>query len=225
MTGKRTRQPKQNATKTLTDMVARACLIAKDGAFNVEDYVENSSALAFMAVKQCEKELDEIERNIDQMLPAAITAVAEPEARQLLACLKFITDLERIGDLLASAAHGIHQLTSDLAAQDVELFKEMSQTLVRMLDDVHNGFVAKDVEPAKRVLKNDSDLDQACQRLFRRHFAVIGTSGTSDSGRILFIAQALERAGDHAKNLAEEIIHLVRGQSLRHTSRGRLKSD
>jgi phosphate transport system protein len=225
VSAKRKSQPKQNSTKTLTDMVARACLIAKDAAFNVQDFLENSSALAFVAVKQCEKELDEIERNIDQMLPAAITAVAEPEARQLLACLKFITDLERIGDLLASAAHGIHQLTAELAVEDVGLLKEMTESLQRMLDDIHQGFVDRDVELAKRVLRTDSELDQACHNLFRRHFAAIGTGGSRDSGRILFIAQAFERAGDHAKNLAEEIIHLVRGQSLRHTSRGRLKAD
>ncbi|HEX6502619.1 MAG TPA: PhoU domain-containing protein [Terriglobales bacterium] len=206
-------------------MISRACLIAKDAAFNVEDYIEKSTNLAFVAVKQCEKELDEIERDIDQLLPAAITEVTEGEARQLLACLKFITDLERIGDLLLSAAHGLHQLTSPLGREDASLFIEMSRTLQRMLEEVHSGFVKREVDAAKLVLRTDSEIDRACHKIFRRHFAVIGTNGTSDSSRILFIAQAFERAGDHAKNLGEEIIHLVRGQSLRHASRARLKSD
>lgn len=222
---KRSHLPKTDSTRTLTDMISRACLIAKDAAFNVEDYIEKSTNLAFVAVKQCEKELDEIERDIDQLLPAAITEVTEVEARQLLACLKFITDLERIGDLLSSAAHGIHQLTSPLAREDALLFIEMSRTLQRMLDEVHTGFVRREVDAAKLVLRTDSEIDRACHKIFRRHFAVIGTNGSSDSSRILFIAQAFERAGDHAKNLGEEIIHLVRGQSLRHASRARLKSD
>jgi phosphate transport system protein len=206
-------------------MISRACLIAKDAAFNVQDYIENSSNIAFVAVRQCEKELDQIEREIDQLLPSAITEVSEPEARQLLACLKFITDLERIGDLLSSAANGLHELTASLAREDAALFTQMSHTLQQMLEEVHRGFVSHDVDAAKLVLRTDSEIDRACHKVFRRHFAVIGTNGTSDSSRILFIAQAFERAGDHAKNLGEEIIHLVRGQSLRHASRARLKSD
>jgi phosphate transport system protein len=216
---------KNASAEALTQLVSRACLIAKDAAFNVQDYIENSSNLAFVAVRQCEKELDEIERQIDQSLPSAITDVSEPEARQLLACLKFITDLERIGDLLASVAHGVHQLTSRLPDEDSALLVTMASTLQTMLEKVHDGFIHHDVAPAKPVLQTDSEIDRACHKIFRRHFAVIGTNGTSDSSRILFIAQAFERAGDHAKNLAEEIIHLVRGQSLRHASRGRLKAD
>ena len=218
-------QPKSVSAIRLTEMISRACLIAKDAAFNVQDYIENSSNIAFVAVRQCEKELDQIEREIDQLLPSAITEVSEPEARQLLACLKFITDLERIGDLLSSAANGLHELTRSLAREDAALFTSMSHTLQQMLEEVHRGFVSRDVDAAKLVLRTDSEIDRACHKVFRRHFAVIGTNGTSDSSRILVIAQAFERAGDHAKNLGEEIIHLVRGQSLRHASRARLKSD
>jgi phosphate transport system protein len=212
------------STKELTGLISHACLIAKDAAFNVLDYVENSSSLALVAVRQCEKELDDIERDIDQQLPSAITEVTEPEARQLLACLKFITDLERIGDLMASVANGVHQLTSPLSRQDSALFIEMAENLQLMLEEAHKGFVNHNVDAAKTVLRTDSELDRACQKIFRRHFAIADTSG-SDSSRILFIAQAFERAGDHAKNLGEEIIHLVRDQSLRHVSRARLKSD
>jgi hypothetical protein len=60
-------------------------------------------APGFLAIKDCEKELDQIERKIDDQLPEAITRVGEAKARELLACLKFITDLERIGDLAYSA--------------------------------------------------------------------------------------------------------------------------
>ncbi len=206
-------------------MISRACLVAKDAAFNVEDYIEKSASIALVAIRQCEKELDDIERDIDQQLPAAITEVTEPEARQLLACLKFITDLERIGDLLSSVANGIQRLTSPLRREDAELFREMSQNLQKMLEGAHKGFTQRDVDAAQLVLRTDSEIDRACHKIFRRHFAVIGINGTTDSSRILFIAQAFERAGDHAKNLGEEIIHLVGGRSLRHASRARLKTD
>jgi phosphate transport system protein len=216
---------KTHSTRLLVDMICRACLIAKDAAFNVGDYIGNSSRIAFVAVQQCEKELDQIERDVDQLLPSAIAEVGEFEARQLLACLKFITDLERIGDLLCSVANGIHRLASPMHKEDSRHLLEMSDTLQTMLEDVHKGFARSDEEPAGLVLRNDIKIDQACQGLFRRHLQLSGDKATSDSIRLLFIAQAFERAGDHAKNLAEEIIHLVRGHTLKHASRTRLKTD
>ena len=87
------------ASNELTDLVLRACGVARDAVFNVRDFLTNNSRMAFLAIKDCEKELDQIERRIDERMPGAISRVGESKARQLLACLKFITDLERIGDL------------------------------------------------------------------------------------------------------------------------------
>src|SRR6202795_5188574 len=83
----------------LTALVVRGCLIARDSVFNVRDFLADGSRLAFLAIKDCEKELDEIKRKMDEHLPEAITRVSEAKSLELLACLKFITDLERIGDL------------------------------------------------------------------------------------------------------------------------------
>jgi phosphate transport system protein len=221
---KRTARTRHDPTKEMTDLAQRACLIAKDSAFNVRDYIENSSNIAYVAVKQCEKELDEIEREIDEGLPAAITEVTETQARQLLACLKFITDLERIGDLLWSGAQHIQDLSTPLPKEDVRVLLEMTGTLLHMLEHIYNGFVTLDVEPAEAVLQKDSNIDQACHAVFRRHLQNPGRR-SADSFKILLIAQAFERAGDHAKNLAEEVVHLVRGHSLRHSSRARLRSE
>ena len=59
----------------MIDTALRACLIAKDAAFNARDYIETGSRIAFLAVRQCEKELDQIERQIDDATPAAVTQV------------------------------------------------------------------------------------------------------------------------------------------------------
>ena len=66
----------------------KAFLIARDAAFNVRDLLTHSSRMAFLAIKECEQELDIIERYIDDRLPAAITRVNEARARQLLTSLK-----------------------------------------------------------------------------------------------------------------------------------------
>ena len=134
---KRTTRSRQDSTKEMTELAQRACLIAKDSAFNVRDYIENSSNIAYVAVKQCERELDDIEREIDEGLPAAITEVTEAEARQLLACLKFIIDLERIGDLLWSGAQHIQDLSSALPKEDVRVLLEMTGILLRMLEHIY----------------------------------------------------------------------------------------
>jgi len=65
----------------LTALVVRGCLIARDAVFNVRDFLADGSRLAFLAIKDCEKELDQIERKIDEQLPEAITRVGESKAR------------------------------------------------------------------------------------------------------------------------------------------------
>ena len=97
-------EPKLGGPDDLARLALKACLIARDAAFNVRDLLTNSSRMAFLAIKDCEKELDLIERQIDERLPAAITRVNEARARQLLSSLKSTTDLERIGDLVMSVA-------------------------------------------------------------------------------------------------------------------------
>src|ERR1700681_2639081 len=126
------RQPE--STKELTDLIRQACLVAKDGASNAGEFIRDSSKMAFLAVKDCEKELDRIERQVDEKITSAITEVTEPEARELLACLKFITDLERIGDLTWSVTKRLQAVTTRLQADDKRDLLAMSGTLQTMLE-------------------------------------------------------------------------------------------
>src|ERR1700754_450826 len=88
---------KTSGAEDLARLSLNACLIARDAASNLPDLLTNSSRMAFLAIKDCEKELDLLERQIDERLPAAITRVNEARARQLLSTLKSTTDLGRIG--------------------------------------------------------------------------------------------------------------------------------
>ncbi len=233
----------------LTALVLRACLIARDALFNVRDLLADGSRLAFLAIKDCEKELDQIERKIDEQLPGAITRVGETKARELLACLKFITDLERIGDLAYSAVMQLESRREKLPAADSQALIKMAALLCEMLEQVHQGFLTRDLAHAESVLRSDPEVDRLCHALFQRHLAApniartdkrgsdaaaSSTGGASASGSgtpgsrlpaaqqnfdILLAAQALERIGDHAKNLAEEIYSLSEGRSLRHNAR------
>ena len=204
------------ALDDLSVMALRAFLIARDAAFNVRDLLTNSSRMAFLAIKDCEKELDLIERQIDDRLPAAITRVNETRARQLLTSLKSTTDLERIGDLVMSVALRVQSRPTKMPAADVRQLVAMSETLRDMLDLVYHGFVNLDLECARKVLQMDKEIDRVCHAMFQKHLTE--NTGQSNAGGfdVLLMAQALERAGDHTTNLAEDLYSLIEGHTLRH---------
>jgi len=206
----------ETATNELTALVLRACLIARDSVFNVRDFLAGSSRMALITIKDCEKELDQIERKIDEHLPGAITRVGEAKARQLLACLKFITDLERIGDLAYSAVMQLQSRRDKLPARDSRDLIEMASLLHGMLEQIHLGFEKREISYARSVLQTDPEVDRLCHALFQRHLA---ESENPQNFDILLTAQALERIGDHTKNLAEELYGLAEGRSLRHNAK------
>ncbi|MGO8794688.1 MAG: phosphate signaling complex PhoU family protein [Candidatus Sulfotelmatobacter sp.] len=205
----------------LTRTALRAFLIARDAAFNVRDLLTHSSRMAFLAIKECEQELDVIERYIDERLPAAITRVNETRARQLLTSLKSTTDLERIGDLMMSVAMRVQSRTEKIAPTDVRQLVEMSAILREMLDLVYRGFVDLDLECARKVLQMDKDIDRVCHAMFQKHLTAHAADSTPSSFDVLLMAQALERAGDHTTNLAEDLYSLIEGRSLRHAPKKR----
>ncbi len=207
---------KAGSADDLANLALKACLIARDAAFNVRDLLTNSSRMAFLAIKDCEKELDLIERQIDERLPAAITRVNETRARQLLSSLKSTTDLERIGDLVMSVAMRVQSRSSKIPASDVRQLVEMSSVLRDMLDLIHQGFSTLDLECARKVLQMDKEIDRVCHTLFQKHLAETVAQGDTSGFEILLMAQALERAGDHTTNLAEDLYNLIEGRSLRH---------
>jgi phosphate uptake regulator len=183
-------------------LVLRACLIARDAVFNVRDTLADGSRLAFLAIKDCEKELDQIERKMDEQLPGAITRVGEAKARELLACLRFIIDLERIGDLAYSAVMQLQPRREKLPAADARQLVEMASLLCEMLEQVHQGFLTRDPEFAQKVLHSDPEVDHICHALFQRHLAAHGSSREQTGAQnfdILLAAQALERIGDHCR--------------------------
>jgi phosphate transport system protein len=204
------------STDDLARLTLKACMIARDAAFNVRDLLLNSSRMAFLAIKDCEKELDLIERQIDESLPVAITRVNEARARKLLSTLKSTTDLERIGDLVMSVALRVQARTAKIPGSDARQLVEMSSVLRDMLDLIHKGFSTLDLECARKVLQMDKEIDRVCHALFQKHLAETVPQGDTSGFEILLMAQALERAGDHTTNLAEDLYSLIEGRSLRH---------
>jgi len=210
-------------THPLVDLALRACLVASDAAFNIKDFLSNSSRMAFLAVRDCEKELDRIEQEIDQRLPGAITDVGEPEARELLACLRFSTELERIGDLLWGVCQRVQDLRPRLPKADSQQLIAIVEILQKMLQQIREGFTHRELDPASYVLRADREIDRVYKSFFRRHLRSEDEENMQQHADLLLIAQALERAGDHATNLAEELFRLIEGRSLRHVPKKQLR--
>ena len=200
----------------LSALALHACSIASDAAFNAKDFLLGSSQMAFLAVRDCEKELDRIEQQIDERLPSAITGVSEPEARELLAASRFSTELERIGDLLFGVSKRLQNLRTPLSRADMQQLSSMIEVLEEMLQQVKVAFQTRELEGATYVLGADREIDRIYKSFLRRRLAIEDSEVMQQSTEVLLLAQVLERAGDHATNLAEELFRLVEGRSLRH---------
>src|SRR5260370_17329976 len=124
-----------------------------------------------------------------------------------------MNELEGRGALLYYVAQRV-QVLQGLNKKDTQPMAEMALVLQRMLEKVHEGFMARDLGMASDVLSMDSKLDQLRQSLFQRHLEQ--QRNGADVISILLIAQPLERAGDHTKNLAEKLFNLVHRHTLRH---------
>lgn len=176
-------------------------------------------------VRQYEEELDKLDHDINDAVTAAISQVPAQRARELLACLKFIIELERIGDLLLNVANRAVAVGSRLEAQEKKDLSTMSGILARMLGQAQEAFEQRDVKRAVDVLKADAEMDRLRNLVFVRHIENPEHQMHNESFHVVFMIQSLERAGDHAKNLAEEVVHLVSGRSVRHVLRQYDKPD
>jgi len=197
-----------------------ACEVAKDAAAAAAEGIATGSSALLVTLREREKELDAMDREIDDGVTLAITQVTEPEARELLACMKFMIGLERIGDLLLSFASSAQAAAGRLDPQDMRDLTHMATVLEKMLSDVGLAFSARDVKKAVDVLRADAEMDRLRNLIFLRHIENPESVQRQASLQVIFMTQSLERAGDHAKNLAEEVCHFVSGHTIRHVMMG-----
>jgi phosphate transport system protein len=200
----------------LVQLTVQACQVAKDAASAAAEGIATGSNTLLCSLRQREKELDMLDREIDSGVTEAITQVSAPEARELLACMKFMIGLERIGDLLLSFSNSAQAAAGRLEPQDTRELTQMATVLEKMLTDVGDSFSKRDVRKAVEVLRADAEMDRLRNLIFLRHIENPENVARQASLQVIFMTQSLERAGDHAKNLAEEVCHFVSGRTVRH---------
>ena len=171
-----------------------------------------------------EERVNQMEVEIDREL-WAIIARRQPTARDLrllVAVSKSIANLERVGDEAARIARTVQRLINTgvssrlrLPVADLNFEAELAVALLRKALD---AFARLDTARALEVLKQDDQIDQEFDGLLRKliTYMMEDPRTISSSIDLVFVAKAIERVGDHAKNLAEQIIYIVKGTDVRH---------
>ena len=212
--------PKSPNTEPAHDYLVRrtveACHLAKEAAGAAAEGIATGSSALLNSLRQRERELDTLDMEIDSGVTTAITEVEPAQARQLLACMKFMIGLERIGDLLLSFANSALAVAGRIDSEDTRDLTQMATILEKMLTDCGESFSLREIGRAIDVLRADAEMDRLRNLIFLRHIENPENVHRQASLQVIFMTQSLERAGDHAKNLAEEVCHFVSGHTVRH---------
>ena len=180
---------------------------------------ERDSNLA-QDVMTADREVNRLEVEIDEAC-RRLLALRQPAAsdlRFITTALKIVVDLERIGDLsvnIAERALDLNQSPPLRPMHDLTRLAELCQTQLRAALD---AFVDSDVAKAEAVIKDDDLLDALYHKLFNELLGLMmeDSKNIRRANNFMFVAKHLERLGDHATNVAEMVIYMVRGTDVRH---------
>lgn len=188
------------------------------------------SAEAAQQVTDMEPRVNAMEVEIDREL-SSIIARRQPTARDLrllIAISKTTANLERVGDEAEKIARMVKSIINSgsaraLPSSDLRVASELASGLLRKALD---AFARLDVKAAVTILKDDDLIDKEFDGFVRKliTYMMEDPRTISPSLDLLFLAKAIERIGDHAKNIAEFIIYIVKGEDVRHTSMDHIES-
>ena len=147
---------------------------------------------------------------------------AANDLRTVMATIKVITDLERIGDeatKVARAAKTIYERGTTTSFGHYETVRVIALSTADMLHDALDAFARLDHKQAKRVIAQDAEIDHEFRSVMRNLITFMMEDPRTISAALdtLWVAKAIERIGDHAKNIAEYVIYIVEGRDIRHT--------
>ena len=183
----------------------------------IEAVVKRDSALASRVVAGDER-VDQLERDLDN-LAIRLLALRQPMARDLreiVAALKIAADIERICDYAANVAKRSIALAQSPPLQLVHALPRMAHLALLLVKDVIDAYVARDADKAIRVWNRDEELDSMYSSVFREFLTYMMEDPRNIGActHLLFMAKNIERIGDHATNIAENLYYLVHGTPL-----------
>ena len=186
----------------------------------VQSLVEGNVSLAESVISR-DVEVNNAEVSIDEEC-THIIARRQPAAtdlRLVIAVIKTITDLERIGDQAERVARmGTRLAEVDRPKNNYTELQNMGEHVAKMVHGALDAFARSDVETAIKVSKQDEKVDLEYDGLMRQclTFMMEDPRKISQMLDIMWAARAIERIGDHAKNICEYVVYLVKGKDVRH---------
>jgi phosphate transport system protein len=147
---------------------------------------------------------------------------AASDLRLIMGVSKAVTDLERVGDeakKIAVVSKQIHQ-SGRLQIPRLADIRRASTIVVGMLRKALDAFARLDAVAAAEVIRDDAAIDEAFRGMMRQliTYMMEDPRTISTAFEIVWVARALERMGDHSKNMAEQVIYIVKGTDVRHTT-------
>jgi phosphate transport system protein len=183
----------------------------------IDSVVQRDSDLAGRVV-EADAAVDQLERDLDN-LAIRLLALRQPMARDLreiVVALKIASDLERICDYAANVAKRSIALSQAPPIQPVYALPRMGRLALLLVKDVIDAYVERDPEKALAVWNRDEELDEMYASIFREFLTYMMEDPRNIGActHLLFMAKNIERIGDHATNIAENLYYLVHGTPL-----------
>jgi phosphate transport system protein len=149
------------------------------------------------------------------------------DLRAIVAGVKINTDLERVGDLAVNIAEAVRRYLLHPPVKQLIDIPRMADIAQRMLRDALDSFVRRDVALAEAVLNEDDKLDALKTQVFRELLThMLQDPATIEPGLdLILISRHLERIGDHATNIAEDVIFMVSARDVRHHPPGHVEAE
>jgi phosphate transport system protein len=162
--------------------------------------------------------IDELEMQVSQLV-VRLLALRQPMAvdlRQIVSALKISSDLERIGDYAANVAKRALALSQIPAVKPMFAIPRMARLVQQIIKDVLDAYVAQDAAKAVAAWQRDEEVDEMYTSLFREllTYMMEDQRNIGPCIHLLFIAKNIERMGDHATNVAEDVHYLVHGREI-----------
>jgi phosphate transport system protein len=219
MTTHTDRQYEEELSELRQRILEMGGLVEKQIANAVQALTTRDRALADETIRK-DHAVNHLDVEIDELC-IRILALRQPAARDLrfiTTALKITTDLERIGDRAVSIGERAIELADEPPLKpyiDVPRMAEISSSMLRRSLD---AFVREDTELALEVCRSDDEVDKLNEQIFREllSFMIEDPKTITRAMRVLFVSKYLERIADHATNIGEMVIFMVKGKSIRH---------
>jgi len=185
----------------------------------VKSLVDRDSDMANIIIER-DHEVNRLDVDIDDLC-IRLLALHQPAGRDLrfiTTGLKITTDLERIGDMAVNICERALELNEEPQLKPYIDLPRMAQIAEGMIRESLDAFVREDTDLALKVCKDDEQVDQLNSQIFREviSFMIEDPHTVSRAMKISSISKYLERIADHATNIAEMVVFMVKGKSIRH---------